>query len=86
MYKSLNPILGEKPGNCGSILMLNLALGLSRRYHVFLIHIDKNTDIVAKELQSVLLPGNGLGENDKDRRCCYSNRQLFLLAGRSSPF
>ena len=56
-YPSLDDLLGgiltsdlvliaSKTGNWGSNLMLNLAIGLSRRYRVLLIHTTKNAAVV----------------------------------------
>ena len=75
-YPSLDDILGgistsdlvllaSKTGNWGSNLMLNLAIGFSRRYRVLLIHTTKNAAVVAGELRAVLLPKDGIPENDE---------------------
>ena len=74
-YPSLDDCLGgistsdlvffaSKTGNWGSNLMINLAIGLSRRYRVLLIHTTKNAAVVAGEFRSVLLPDDGIPEND----------------------
>jgi replicative DNA helicase len=58
-------LLASKPGNWGSNIMLNLAIGLSRRYRVLLIHTTKKSAVVAGELRSVLLPEDGTLKNDE---------------------
>ncbi len=58
-------LLASKTGNWGSNLMLNLTIGLSRRYPVLLIHTTKNAAVVAGELRSVLLPDDSIPENDE---------------------
>ncbi|MFZ4523115.1 MAG: DnaB-like helicase C-terminal domain-containing protein [Bacteroidales bacterium] len=69
-------LIAAKIGNCSSILLLNLAVGLSSRYHVLLISTIKGAPAVAQELKSVLLPENEKGESDEDvlnelnRRAC----------------
>lgn len=76
-YPSLDDLLGgistsdlvliaAKPGNWSSILLLNLVVGLSRRYHVLLINTTKNATVAALELKSVLLPGNEAGDGDQE--------------------
>jgi replicative DNA helicase len=76
-YPSLDSILGDisasdlvlitaKVGNWSSILMLNLAVEMSSRYHVLLINTTKNAPSVAREIKSVLLPENESGNTDED--------------------
>lgn len=75
-YPSLDELLGgisasdlvlftAKTGNWGSNLMLNLAIGLSRRYRVLLIPATKTASVVAGELKAVLLHDDGIPENDE---------------------
>lgn len=59
-------LIAAKPGNWSSILMLNLAVGLSSRYPVLFISTAKCGPVVAHELKSVLLPGNEPRENDEE--------------------
>lgn len=59
-------LIAAKAGNCSSMLLKNLGIGLSKRYHVLLINTNKNSYSVAKELQSVLLPSDEAQENTED--------------------
>jgi hypothetical protein len=59
-------LIAAKPGNWSSILVLNLVVGLSHRYHVLLINTTKNATAAAMELKSVLLPGNEAGDGDEE--------------------
>jgi len=57
-------LLASKTGNWGSNLILNLAIGLSKRYRVLLIHTTKKASVVARELRSALLPDDSIPKND----------------------
>ncbi|MCX6265733.1 MAG: hypothetical protein NTW16_00010 [Bacteroidetes bacterium] len=91
-------LLASKTGNWGSNLMLNLAIGLSKRYRVLLIQTTKNAAVVAGELRSVLLPEDGTPENDEQlldelnqTQVCSSSRRWYpgkrrAVTGRIEPF
>jgi replicative DNA helicase len=59
-------LIAAKTGNRSSNLMLNLAVGLSLRYHVLLISTAKGAPAVAREFKSVLHPCNETSESDTD--------------------
>ncbi|MEI7895391.1 MAG: DnaB-like helicase C-terminal domain-containing protein [bacterium] len=59
-------LIASKKGNCGNLLMLNLGVGLSKRYHVLIITPIKSPFAVAKDLRSVLLPCDGQRVNDDE--------------------
>ena len=59
-------LIAAKTGNRSSNFMLNLAVGLSHRYHVLLINTVQGASAVARELKSVLLPSNETNENYAD--------------------
>lgn len=59
-------LLAAKSGNSGNIMMVNLAVGISRRYRVLLVNTTKNASDTAKVLKSFLLPADGIPGNDDD--------------------
>ncbi len=59
-------LLAAKAGNSGKMVLVNLAVGLSRRYHVLLVNTSKNASVAAEKLRSFLLPDDYIPGNDDD--------------------
>jgi replicative DNA helicase len=59
-------LIAEKSGGWSGILLLNLAVEMSRQYPVLLINTRKKASAVANDLKSVLLPKHETEDTDED--------------------